>query len=229
MGAFFPFDSHPMAYFIIWEMHGFPYQFPTLRENVTKPTVRGEPGKLVLILFPQYGCLFSIFHFMVYFITSGMHVFSHQFPILREKTAKPIEWGKPRKLVFILFPQYGRFFPLDSHPTVYFIAWKMYGFFHQIFHSIRNVSKTLRMGKAWEIGSHGFSMKQVAFSIRFPSCGLLQHMENAWVFSSISQGVGKGGKIHQMGKAWEIGSRQNPTKPIVSREPGKLVLILFQE
>ena len=147
MGAFFPFDSHPMAYFIIWEMHGFPYQFPTLRENVTKPTMRGEPGKLVLILFPQYGCLFSIFHFMVYFITSGMHVFSHQFPILREKTAKPIEWGKPRKLVFILFPQYGRFFPLDSHPMVYFIAWKMYGFFHQIFHSIRNVSKTLKWEK----------------------------------------------------------------------------------
>ena len=28
-----------------------------------------------------------------------MHVFSHQFPITWEKTAKPIELGKPGKLV----------------------------------------------------------------------------------------------------------------------------------
>ena len=28
MGAFFPLDSHPMLYFITWEMYGFPHQFP---------------------------------------------------------------------------------------------------------------------------------------------------------------------------------------------------------
>ena len=38
-------------------------------------------------------------HFMVYCITCEMHVFSHQFSITWEKTAKPIEWGKPGKLV----------------------------------------------------------------------------------------------------------------------------------
>ena len=36
MGAFFPLDSHPMAYFVIWEMHGFPHQFPIVQENATK-------------------------------------------------------------------------------------------------------------------------------------------------------------------------------------------------
>ena len=60
MGAFPPLDSHPMAYFIIWEMLGFPHQLPTLRENATKLIVWGEPGKLVLIFFPWYGCFFPI-------------------------------------------------------------------------------------------------------------------------------------------------------------------------
>ena len=27
----FPSDSHPMVYFIIWEMHEFPHQFPILQ------------------------------------------------------------------------------------------------------------------------------------------------------------------------------------------------------
>ena len=52
MGTFFPFDSHPMVYFIIWEMHGFSHQFPIVQENATKPIVWGKPGKLVIILFP---------------------------------------------------------------------------------------------------------------------------------------------------------------------------------
>ena len=60
MGAFFPLDSHSMIYFIIWEMHGFPHQFLIVRENATKRIVLGEPGKLVLILFPYYGRIFSI-------------------------------------------------------------------------------------------------------------------------------------------------------------------------
>ena len=88
MGAFFPLDSHPMAYFTICEMHGFPHEFSALLENVTKPIVWGEPGKLVLIIFPCYGC----------------------------------------------------FFPLDSHSTVYLIIWEMYGFLHQF--SIVQENKT---------------------------------------------------------------------------------------
>ena len=52
MGVFFPLDPHPMAYFIIWEMHEFPHQFPIVQENATKPIVWIESGKLVLILSP---------------------------------------------------------------------------------------------------------------------------------------------------------------------------------
>ena len=50
--AFPPLDSHPMVYFIIWEMHGFSHQFPKLWENATKPVVWGNSGKLIFILFP---------------------------------------------------------------------------------------------------------------------------------------------------------------------------------
>ena len=52
MGAIFPSNSHPKVYFIIWEMHGFSHQFPTVRENATKPMVWGKSERLVLILFP---------------------------------------------------------------------------------------------------------------------------------------------------------------------------------
>ena len=62
------------------------------------------------------------------------------------------------------------------------------------------------------------------FSIRFPYCGILHHMRNEWVLSSISHCMGKDRKAHLMKKAWEIGFRENPVKPIVCGEPGKLVL-----
>ena len=52
MGAFFSSISHPMIYFSIWEMHGFPHKFPAIWENATKPMAWGKSGKLILILFP---------------------------------------------------------------------------------------------------------------------------------------------------------------------------------
>ena len=57
---FSPYDSHPTVYFIIWEMHGFPHEFPIVQENATKFIVWGEPGNMVLILFPYYGRYFFI-------------------------------------------------------------------------------------------------------------------------------------------------------------------------
>ena len=75
-------------------------------------------------------------HFMVYFITWEMHVFSHQLPITWEKTTKPIKWAKPGILVpekilqnlsyvenlgnwYSYFShRMGVFFSLDSHPMV---------------------------------------------------------------------------------------------------------------
>ena len=77
MGTFFPYDSHPTVYVIIWEMHGFSHQFPIVQENATKLIIWGEPGKLVLIFFPYYGRFLSIRFPIVYFITWEMHVFSH--------------------------------------------------------------------------------------------------------------------------------------------------------
>ena len=79
---------------------------------------------------------------------------------------------------------------------------------------MRKGSQTNRMGKAWQIGSHTFSIKWVLFSIRFPSCGILYHMVNTWVFSSISHSMGKDRKslgnlfrgisckTHRMGRTW---------------------------
>ena len=122
MGVFFPSDSHPIVYFITWEIHGFPHQFPIVQENATKLIVWGEPGKLVLILFPYYGSIFSI---------------------------------------------------------------------------------------------------------RFPFYGILHHVGNTCVFPLISHNLGKNSQNHWMGKVWEIGFRKYPTKPVVSGEPGKSVLILF--
>ena len=50
------------------------------------------------------------FHPMLYCIKWEMHVSSHPFPIAWEKAAKPIEWGKPGNLIFILFQSMGAFF-----------------------------------------------------------------------------------------------------------------------
>ena len=85
---------------IIWEMHGFSHQFPTAWENATKSIVWGKSGKLILILFPWYGCFFLIewvlffpldSHPTVLFMTWEVNGFSHQFPIALEKTVKPIK------------------------------------------------------------------------------------------------------------------------------------------
>ena len=58
MGAFFPLDSHPVVYFIICEMHGFPRQFPITWENAAKSIKLGEPGKLIPIFFGRVWILF---------------------------------------------------------------------------------------------------------------------------------------------------------------------------
>ena len=100
MGAFFPLDSHSMVYLIIWEIHGFPYQFFIVREDATKLIVWGEPGKLVLIIFPYYGRIFSI-RFPFYSILHHMgnacvfSLISHNLG----KDSKAISWGNFGKLV----------------------------------------------------------------------------------------------------------------------------------
>ena len=78
MGAYFPLDSHPMAYFIIWEMHGFPHQFLIVRENAKKLIVGENLGNWCSYFSHSMDALFLLdSDFMVYFITWEMHVFSH--------------------------------------------------------------------------------------------------------------------------------------------------------
>ena len=86
-----PLDFHPMVYFIIWEMHGFPHVFLIC----TKPIVWGEPGKLALILFPYYGWFFPVrFPSCGNFIAWEMHGFSYQISHSIRKVIKTHEMEK---------------------------------------------------------------------------------------------------------------------------------------
>ena len=99
--------------------------------NATKLIVWGEPGKLVLILFPYYGRFFSIrfpFYGMLHHMGNacvfslishnmGTNSQTHRMGKVWEigsriYPTKPTVCGEPRKLVLILFPQYGCFFPM---------------------------------------------------------------------------------------------------------------------
>ena len=74
---------------IIWEVHGFPHKFSTVRENATKPMVWGKSGKLILYFSHSVGAFFPLdSHPMVYFIIWQMHGFPHQFSKLRENAKK---------------------------------------------------------------------------------------------------------------------------------------------
>ena len=104
-------------------------------------------------------------HFMVYFITWEICVFSHQFSITWEKTAKPNELGKPGKLIpgnILQNPSYvenlrnwyshfphsmGGFFPLDSHPMVYFITWKCMVFLIKFPIALEKSAKPIELGR----------------------------------------------------------------------------------
>ena len=61
-------------------------------------------------------------------------------------------------------------------------------------------SETHRIGNAWEIGSHTFSIKWVVFAIKLPSWSILHHMGNECVSVSISQSMGNSRKTHWMVK-----------------------------
>ena len=46
-----PVDSHPMVYFIKWEMHAFSHQFSIVWEKAGRSVEWGKAGKSVPILF----------------------------------------------------------------------------------------------------------------------------------------------------------------------------------
>ena len=100
---------------------------------------------------------------MVYFITQEMHAFAHQFPIRWEKTTKPNELGKPRKLGPGDILQY----PLDVENLR---NWYSY-FSHSMgtfFHQIPSNCIFYRMENAWVFSS---TFPQHQKSQRSPSNG----------------------------------------------------------
>ena len=115
-------------YFIIWEMHGSPHQFPKACEIAGKPIKWEEPKKLIsrkILQSPSHvenlGNWYSYFshsmgnffpldsHSMVYCIICELHGFPHQFPIAWENPAKSIGLGEPKKLAPIFSLTYGHF------------------------------------------------------------------------------------------------------------------------
>ena len=158
MGAFFPLDSHPLVYFIIWEMHGFPHQFLILQEQ--KPLHGVNLRNWYSYFSHSMGAFCPNDSYpTVYFIICEIHGFFHQFPIVQENATKLIVWGEPGKLVLILFPYCGRFFS---------IRFPFYGILHHmgnacvfslISHNMGKDSQTHRMGKVWQIGSRKYPTK----------------------------------------------------------------------
>ena len=175
----------------------------------------GGSGKLILILFSQYGCFFPLdSRPMVYFITWEMIGFSCQFPKVWKIAGQPIEWEKPEKSIsrkILQNPSYeenlgnwysyfshsmGAFFPLDSHSMVYFIICEIHGFPHQFPVARESAAKSIELGESRKLVPI-FSLTYGHFSsIRFQSYGILYHMRNAWFFPSIFNGTGKCSKIH---------------------------------
>ena len=79
---------------------GFPISFSNYGKMQQNPSYGENLGSWYPYFSHSMGAFYPLdFHPMVYFIIWEIHMFSHQFPITQEKTAKSIEWGKPRKLV----------------------------------------------------------------------------------------------------------------------------------
>ena len=78
------------------------------------------------------------------------------------------------------------FFPNESHPMVYFITWDIQGYSYQFLISWKDAAKPNLWGRLW-IKIPMFFPKYGYFSSNiFPPYGILYHVKNAWVFSSIS-------------------------------------------
>ena len=94
------------------------------------------------------------------------------------------------------------FFPSDSRLMVYFITWEMHGVSYQFLIAWEDAVKPTLL---WRSGvkipiffpKHGWFS-----SIIFPCYGILQHVKNAWVFTSISHSMDKCSKICPMVWSW---------------------------
>ena len=103
MSAFFPLHSHLMTTSSYGKCMCFPINVPWYAKMQQTPLNGMNLGNLYSYFSHSMDDFFSKdSHPMVYFIIWEMHVFSHQFPITWEKTAKPIK--RARKAWEIWFP-----------------------------------------------------------------------------------------------------------------------------
>ena len=141
---------------------------------------------------------------MVYFITWGMHVFSHQFPIIWERQPNPSNGESLWNWFAVIFYKthcMWRTSEIGTHTFLivwlpFFIIFPSYGMLHRMENARFLSSNSHSIRKFSETGSHTFSIKWVVFSIRFSSCGILHHLRKASRLSSISHSMGKGRKTH---------------------------------
>ena len=106
------------------------------------------------------------------------------------------------------------FFPLDSHPMVYFIVREMHVLSHRFPISWKRQQKPSNgesLGNWFPYFFHSMS----SFAIRFPFCGILHHMENAWVSPSIFHSSIKSKKPTVWERTWEIVTHTFPTVKVL--------------
>ena len=133
---------------IIWEMHGFPHKFPQHGKMQQNQWYGESLGNWYSYFSHSMGAFFpldSLLYGILYYMKNAW--VSHQFPTVKENATELIVWGEPGKSVLILFPYYGRFFP---------IRFPIYGILHQmgnacvfslISHNMGKDSQTHPMGK----------------------------------------------------------------------------------
>ena len=175
---------------------GFPSNFSQYRKMQQNPSYWENLGNWSSYFSYNMGASFPLdSHFMVYFITWEVHVFSHQFPITWEKrqpnpSNREILGDWVPAISYKTHPML-RTWEISIHTfpilwVLFSIRFSSYGILHhtgnawvsssnfpQHQKSLRNPSNR---GKAWEIDSHTFSIRWVLLSIRLRSCGILHHL-----------------------------------------------------
>ena len=135
---FFLSNSNPTVYFIIWEMHGFPHQFPIARENATKHII-GRNWEISTNTFPIVWVLFPIQFPACVSINFPYHEKMQKKPIVRKPHGENLgNWYSYFSHNMVTF------FSLESHPKVNFITGGVHVFSHHFPTNLINV-ESLRL------------------------------------------------------------------------------------
>ena len=133
----------------------------------TKAIACGETSKFVIILLPQYACLFPIrFLCLGYFIKWEMDGFSHCFPKAWKRWQTPSNVESLENWFVCSFYQYECFF--HQIPILWYTSsYGKWTSFLIIFPCHGKVGKTARMEEAWETGLYAVSTVWLFFPLDF--------------------------------------------------------------